>query len=320
MTWKALDEVSLPIRLEEEDGTALVYADATAALADGWQWLWLLAAELVSPQPSFTLTPNPESIDGGDYFLTHSLVQGVHTLLQLHATHLPVPDTWVLVVGSDDADSIRASLAGALGTLVSSDRIAQYDWEWTEGDSFSRTMGFPSAALSDFGLSDLSDIAGQEFSIRCFARTDDNRPTSTKDFELPATIVSKTDRTVKVQIPAGLTGATISSGDSAEFEYDIQVSCLMPRAITAVSTVGKTFTVSGDQRLYFGKGKTFTVTASTGNNGTFTPTLVSYDGADTTITVSEVVPDATADGAANGLLRITGIRGVITCNEQETDA
>lgn len=318
MTWKALDPASLPVRLEQEDGTGLVYADLAAALADSWEFIWMLAAVAVSPQPSPDLDPDPEGASG-DYYLTHNLVQGVHTLLVKHPTHLPIPDKYVLVVGADDADSIAAQLAGALGTLVSSDRVAQYDWEWTEGDSFSRTMVFPSAALSDFSIADLSDISGQVWSIRCYARKDANAPTAVKDFELPAAIVSKTDRTVKVQIPAGLTGATISSGDSQEFEYDVQVTIPMLRTIIAVSIPSLTFTVAGDQRLYFGIGKSFTITGSTGNDGTRTPTAVAYDGTNTVITVSVAPASAVADGSANGLLRITGLKGVITCNEQETD-
>lgn len=70
-------------------------------------------------------------------------------------------------------------------------------------------------------------------------------------------------------------------------------------AITAVSTGTKTFTVSGDKSGTFAVGDTFTVTGSTGNNATYTVTGIVFSTPNTLITVSETVPDATADGYIN---------------------
>lgn len=74
-------------------------------------------------------------------------------------------------------------------------------------------------------------------------------------------------------------------------------------AITAVNQGAKTFTVAGDQSRYFVPGRTFPVAGSTGNDGTYTIVSAVY-GAATVITVSEAIPDSTADGniaAPNGV-------------------
>lgn len=66
--------------------------------------------------------------------------------------------------------------------------------------------------------------------------------------------------------------------------------------ITAVNTGTKTFTVSGDKSTTFAVGDTFTILGSTGNDGTYTVTAISFSTPNTLITVSETVPSAIADG------------------------
>lgn len=66
-------------------------------------------------------------------------------------------------------------------------------------------------------------------------------------------------------------------------------------AITGVSPASRTFTVAGDQTGSFPSGSDFTVSGSTGNNGSYTIVSASYTSA-TTITVADTIPDSTADG------------------------
>lgn len=57
-----------------------------------------------------------------------------------------------------------------------------------------------------------------------------------------------------------------------------------------------TFTVSGDQGPYFVLNATFTVSGSTGNNGTYTTTTAIFGAGVTVITVVEAVPSGVVDG------------------------
>ena len=75
-------------------------------------------------------------------------------------------------------------------------------------------------------------------------------------------------------------------------------------AIVAVSQANDTFSVAGDYRYLFTAAElapliSFTVGASTGNNGTYTVESVAYDGGSdrTVVTVVEEIPHATADGS-----------------------
>lgn len=65
-----------------------------------------------------------------------------------------------------------------------------------------------------------------------------------------------------------------------------------------------TFTVEGDVTGDFATGDKFKVTGSTGNDGTYTITNISYSSPDTTITVANV-PDGTDDGVINQLMQFT---------------
>ena len=69
-------------------------------------------------------------------------------------------------------------------------------------------------------------------------------------------------------------------------------------AITDVSTGSKTFMVSGSWAGQFTAAETFTVSGSTGNDGTYTVASATYDAGDdeTDIVVDEAVPSAVADG------------------------
>jgi hypothetical protein len=69
-------------------------------------------------------------------------------------------------------------------------------------------------------------------------------------------------------------------------------------AINAVNTGTKTFTVTGDASSL--AGRTFTVSGSTGNDGTYTAVSAVFSTPNTDIVVVETVPSAVADGTATG--------------------
>jgi hypothetical protein len=121
------------------------------------------------------------------------------------------------------------------------------------------------------------------------------------------------------ETPASSTadGTLAQYDDTKEFLYDVQVTVPRNNTITAVSTGSKTFTMSGDQRRWFNVGGTITVTGSTGNDGTYTVTVINYTGGNTVLTVTETVPSAVADGSVRVTFKITVIKGTLTVSRQE---
>ena len=81
--------------------------------------------------------------------------------------------------------------------------------------------------------------------------------------------------------------------------------------IVDVDTTNDTFTVNGDKRRRVDLNSTLVVFTSTGNDGTYNPTSVSYDSGndETTITVTEDVTDSTSDGTIS--------TGIYTVQEQQ---
>ncbi|MGB8192146.1 MAG: S8 family serine peptidase [Chitinophagaceae bacterium] len=76
---------------------------------------------------------------------------------------------------------------------------------------------------------------------------------------------------------------------------DFNLSYAAGFGITALNQAGKTFTVAGDVSLQVVPGDTITVSGSTGNNGSYTVQSIAVAAA-TTITVTQAIPNATADG------------------------
>lgn len=68
------------------------------------------------------------------------------------------------------------------------------------------------------------------------------------------------------------------------------------RAITAVDTGARQFTISGDYSQKIQVGDTVTVEESTGNDGDYTVEAVAFSTPNTVVTTEEAIPDATADG------------------------
>lgn len=70
-------------------------------------------------------------------------------------------------------------------------------------------------------------------------------------------------------------------------------------SITGVDTSAETFTISGDHRGVFAIGNTFTVSGSSGNDGSWIVSNIVYSGGNTEITVTGDITDSTADGNIN---------------------
>lgn len=89
------------------------------------------------------------------------------------------------------------------------------------------------------------------------------------------------------KVPGGLLDPTLATG--------VVDTVLNSFVITAVSTVGKTFTVAGDASA-FAPTDTIPVYGSTGNDGFYTLVSAVFAAGSTVLTVVEAIPDATADG------------------------
>jgi hypothetical protein len=102
--------------------------------------------------------------------------------------------------------------------------------------------------------------------------------------------------------------STYNNGDYAAFEdlpngkatWVVSLSTIA-YAITAVDTGTDKLTIAGDLTNQFDDGDTFTITGSTGNDGTYTVATsgVVLSGSNTVIEVDEDITDATVDGSIN---------------------
>jgi hypothetical protein len=316
MTWKTGDTVSLPLQLSVlATGAALTYPSLAAFTADGWSLLFRNGGAALTTPPTVTLTP--DATIAGLHFATFILPAGVDTLaIVVPATYYTPANPFVLVTPNADEDSIAAQLAGAAASPVASSRINQYDWSVVDGDAFAKAMAVPTVALADFGYSDLSATGWTASgALRLASDGSSNPPAAVLDCAITTAAVSPVITASWGTFPPGLvlSAADIISG-SRSYRYDIQVRRTNTFAITGVNTGAKTFTIAGDQRLWFDEAGTFTVTVSTGNNGTYTIATagVALVGGNTVLTVTTTPPSAVADGTINDVFTLTVIRGTIT--------
>ncbi len=105
------------------------------------------------------------------------------------------------------------------------------------------------------------------------------------------------DRGAKLKISRAAHYATINDASSiAGTTATGIVGTTATAAVGAASTVNDTITINGvDLTTKFGGGVVFTISGSTGNNGSYTVVSSAYTGGNTVVTVA-VVPNATADG------------------------
>ena len=95
-----------------------------------------------------------------------------------------------------------------------------------------------------------------------------------------------------------LAGSGTHSGNTGQFAYRYYTHGYnqLDYAILGAVIVTKTFQIDGDHTLEFIDGVSFTITGSTGNDGTYTVASSTLAGGDTYIVVDETVASATADG------------------------
>jgi hypothetical protein len=326
VSWKAGDTTNLPVRLEDAAGTGLVYADAVALLAAGWTVIWYQSHVALGTQPTFTLWPRPDGI-AGEYLLEFVIPSGCWVLAITPPTGTLYSSTPAAVSDSattEDVDDLFRLLSLTQGTMVSTDRVAQYDWDTVEGDSFSKLLQVPAAALSDFGFSTLADLSAGAWTVSAQARKGTNPPSAgAADFSLIATVTDKVLNIVRIALAANTPNATIdyASGSTQAFLYDVQLHAPYALTITAASIVGLSFTVAGDQRLLLAPGQTITITGGPNAGSRIIAAgaaSVAYDGTNTVITVTVAPASNTAGGSIAAFLSITCIEGTITVQRQET--
>jgi len=98
---------------------------------------------------------------------------------------------------------------------------------------------------------------------------------------------------VAVDVSGDWDHVALVDNDTAELRL---VTMLPNAAISAVDQGTQTFTIAGDHTAELQNGDRVTVRGSTGNDGGYDVSAVALNGSDTDVTVSQAIPDATADG------------------------
>lgn len=95
---------------------------------------------------------------------------------------------------------------------------------------------------------------------------------------------------------------TFLTGANKGISKEVKEFDLTAYAITALNQGAKTFEVSTDVTAFFPVNRRFAINGSTGNDGVYDVTAVSYSGGTlkTTITVFQAIPHATANGSILG--------------------
>jgi len=95
----------------------------------------------------------------------------------------------------------------------------------------------------------------------------------------------------------GINIPTDVNGNILTGQYSFKYNTVIDDAIIAVNTGAKTFTVLGDRAAEITSSGTLDIVRSTLNNGTYTVVSAVFGGTNTVVTVVEVIPSSTADGA-----------------------
>jgi hypothetical protein len=273
MPLKTAEVKPLPVTLQTSTGAPVSYASKSDLLAGGWTFeYWSANAEVASP--TWTWTVVDATTGKHEIGLTVDGEQGVAYLYEPSGFTKNV-DAWMIDSESTNLADILGAINTSAGQPAAEDRALITDISVTEGDSLQRTLTVPLAAISDFGLTDLSTVTA----VSGAARTSINRIDTSPDFTFSATILDTSARTIAVSWASMPTGASISGF-----------------AITAVSTSSKTFTLSGDKRSFFDGITRLIIANSTGNDGFYSIVSMALTGGATVITVSETPASSTADG------------------------
>jgi len=319
--------------------TALSYADKDAFELAGWSLVWRVAQ--TDQVFDYTLEPHSDAdiaADGG-HLLVITLVNGEGDLI------IKKPSTgsgwrnqpkYFRTRSEDiDMDGLYSAFLRSVGVAPATSQVTTVNWEVRESDSFCRELTVLETALTLWGYTaeDINDPT--KITLEATARLPDNRVGDPNGW-LQVTVVTATTgddpvlRLSWITFPVAVTsvqdGMAYPETDAAispayVYDYDVQVKATKTIAITGVSTGSKTFTMAGDQRRWFSKGGAFVVSGSTGNDAAgvaYTVTAISYSGGNTTVTVSQTVASAVADGSIVLTLRFTLADGTITVPVQAT--
>lgn len=151
---------------------------------------------------------------------------------------------------------------------------------------------------ANFSLEDTTDYVGDSIALEdvrgCFTNVEDplgNIIHANTDFSSPDIEPASSLIYTGIDIPTDV------NDDILEGEYEFTYGIKVDKPITAVNTGAKRFTIAGDWVTEISASTSIVVVRSTGNDGTYTISTVTLNGSNTEIVVTEVVPNATADGS-----------------------
>jgi hypothetical protein len=251
MVWKAGETVSVPVRLEEADGTPIVYADKAAFLAAGWTIVFYQEATPLVTQPTWDFLPiGSTGVFAFEFVLP--LAGEYHALITPPADELANPYSIGFNSTDYDIDSaylLLASMASPITVPVSgyNSGAQVQDISSVEGKSIQAEfqIGVDQLRILDstgkliYQFADLSDIGGVEWTVAAKAREQTpagQLPSSSVAYEFTAVITSKTERKVAIGWKTAPVGAVVSASDgsipSKTFLYDVVLTTPSGTGIT----------------------------------------------------------------------------------------
>jgi len=250
MTWKAGDTVALVAYLETAAGVPTVYATYAAFVSAGWGLTFYSAATALATQPTIALAPIST---GGIHSLSFILPAGVDSLIFNPPSGMRSdPAFQVLIVPSQDTDSLAASISAVVGGPAVATGATAFDFTSIEADNFvPQQFTIPLSALQVLDTStktvvqyaDLSDIGGQPWTIAASARGSWNRlPANAVTFAYAPVITDKINR--KIALGFGITvpaAAVVTNPDGTADTTGSQVSTTVQYDIQLQPPVGSTY-------------------------------------------------------------------------------
>ena len=312
-------------------GTPLSYANAAAFEAAGW--LPVYRAAQTTQAITYTLSPHPDATLAamGYHLVILALVNGVGPLLFRAPTGGSAagwqasPPGYVMGAESTDLDTVYNTLLQSVGVASAASQVVTTDFTVVEDDSFIRTITVLETAITQWGFT-AENLADGTLTLEAAARAPGNRVGQPNAWitVTPITATTGTNPVLRlswIDYPSAITGVQdgmdYSSSDESEvatisYLYDVQMKGAKTFAVTGGNQVGHTYTLGGDQRQWFSVGGTFAIAGSTGNNGTYTCSALSYAAGTTTLTVVEAIPTTTFNGSAQITIKTTLANGSIT--------
>jgi hypothetical protein len=326
-------QAEFAVRLTQS-GAALSYANAAAFEGAGWTLLYRAAQ--TAQVPSYTLSPWTEKGDGW-HLVVLTLIDGQGPASFKKPTSgvgwKAFPEALHIAAESTDNDDTYSAILQSVGVAPAETLTTTYDFNVREGDSLTREVSILETAVTIWGWT-AEQLADGTLTLDAAVRAAANRvgqPNGWMQVTVKTAVTGDdpvlrlswiTFPAARTSIQDGMEYASVDPTNDADlsptaYNYDVQATGSQTWAITAVSTVSKTFTVSGDRRRWFSKGGQFTVDSGA-NAGTYTVTAIAYAGGNTTVTVVETVTSAVVAGNVVVTVRFTVLDGTVTVPRQET--